>query len=175
MAATPATEVEIIKVIADLIQGEMDLPADRVFLYNQDAALEPDDDIYVNVGLLGAKPFGVSVKVVDDPVLGLVEQQMMNVQEIYSILIYSKSGAARQRAHEIILALNGQAAQQAQERYSFKIGNLPTSFVDVSEVEETYRLNRYSLTFNCLLAYARNRAAEYFSKFTGSPSLVLNP
>lgn len=168
-------ETEIIKVIADLIQQEMDLKEDRVFLYNQDVALKPDDGIYVVVGLLGSKPFGTSSVQVSDPALGLIQQQTVNVQEIYSILIWSKNGDARRRNHEIIFALNGQRAQQAMEQFSFKIGNLPTSVTDVSEVEETYRLNRYSLTFACLLAYGRSRAVEYYDIFTGSPSLILNP
>jgi hypothetical protein len=168
-------ETEIVKVIADLIAQEMDLESDRVFLYNQDAALSTDTGIYVNVGILGAKPFGTSVTQVSDPVAGLLEIQTVNVQEIYSILIYSQDGTARQRKQEIIFALNGQAAQQAMEKYSFRIGNLPAAFVDVSEVERTYRLNRYSLTFNVLVAYARSRAVDYFNNFTGSPSLIVNP
>ena len=40
-------ETEIVKVIADLIAQEMDLESDRVFLYNQDAALSTDTGIYV--------------------------------------------------------------------------------------------------------------------------------
>lgn len=168
-------QTEVIKVIADLVQEEMDLKAERVFLYNQDVDLKPDDGIYVVVGILGDKPFGTTVEHLDDPTLGLVERQTVNVQEIYSILIFSKDGTARQRRHEIIFALNGLAAQQAMEKHSFRIGNLPTTLVDVSEVEETYRLNRYSLTFNCLVAYGRDRAVEYFDDFTGSPSLIVNP
>ena len=167
--------VEFIKVLADLIQEEMDLPVDKVFLYNQDADLGKYSGLYVNLGILGDKPFGASSEIRNDPELGLVENQSVNVQEWYSLLLSSQDNTARLRRHEPPMILRGSRCQQLMEKYSFKVGYLPAAMTDVSEVEATYRLNRYSLTFNCLVAYARLRAVEYYDKFTGSPGLIVNP
>jgi hypothetical protein len=166
---------EFVKVVADILQLEMDLKPDQILLYNTDFNIPADDKMYLSIGILGDVPFAASHQVLDDPELGLVENQGVNVQEIYSLLIYSKSPEARLRRHEPPMILRGVKAQQQMEKYSFKIGYLPTTMNDVSEVEGTYRLSKYSLTFRALVAYARLRAVEYFDTFTGSPSLELNP
>ena len=71
-------------------------------------------------------------------------------------------------------ALNGDAAEQAQERYSFKIGYLPTSLMDVSEIDGASRLNRYNLTFNILCGYSQSRRVEYYSTIQ-DPSIYTQP
>jgi hypothetical protein len=176
--STPASPLkfEFIKVVAGVIQKEMDLDPSRVFLYNQEVDLQPDQGMYINIGFLGAKPFGSSLSYVSDPVEGLLENQSINMQETYSILIYSFDSTARQRKQDILFALNGQLMQQMAEKYSFRIATIPSSFVDVSEVEGTSRIDRYSLTFNALVAYGRLRAVDYFNNFpSNSPTLAINP
>jgi hypothetical protein len=160
-----SSQVEYIKVIADLIQTQMDLAPNRVYLYNQAWNIPPDDGLFVNVGLISKKPFGLSktYQSVTEEMGGLLQVQMMNVQETYSVLIFSQNNTARIRNHEILYALNGDAAEQAQERYSFKIGYLPTSLMDVSEIDGASRLNRYNLTFNILCGYSQSRRVEYYS------------
>jgi len=168
--------VEYIKVIADLIQTQMDLAVDRVFLYNQQINLPPDQGLFVNVGLIGKKPFGMSKSYlsVSDAEGGLQQQQTLNVQETYSVLIWSQNSDARLRNHEVLFALNGDAAQQAQEKYSFKIGYLPTQLMDVSDEDGASRLNRYSLTFNILCGYSQKRRVEFFSTFQ-EPAIHTQP
>ena len=120
---------EIIKVVADILQAELSLKNDRVFLYNQKWNIPPDQDLFVVVGFQSAKPFGVKSQYENDPVSGdLVEVQSVNQQETYTIDLISRDHSARMRKQEVILALNSTAAQQAQEQYSFKIANLPHDF-----------------------------------------------
>lgn len=167
---------EYAKIFAALIRGQMDLKADRVFLYNQKWNIPPDDGVFVNVGIIGDRPFGVSQHFEDDEATGgLTEVQGTNIQEIYSVLIYSQNSEARRRRHEILFALNGVPAQQAQEKYSFKISNLPTDLLDVSQGEGSSRLNRYNLTFRVLVSYSRRRSVEFFDNFAGSPAVIVNP
>lgn len=170
--------VEFIKIIAGLIQSELDLDADTVWLYNQKEKIPPVKTMFVNVGFLGSKVFAAANKYAseDDPPTGagLYQKQTVNMQEHYSVLVYSADSTARIRKHEIIWALIGDAAQQAMEKYSFKIGYVPKFFTDVSTVEGTSRLNSYSLAFNILCAYSRRRSTEFFDTFA-APKLVINP
>ena len=76
-------------------------------------------------------------------------------------------------------ALQSTEAQQLAEKYSFRFGFLPTSFVDASETEGSARLNKYAYSFNVLRAHIRRRIVQYFDKFTFPPSgtktLIVNP
>ncbi len=174
----PGTQPEYIKVVAALIQDQMDLPEDRVLLYNQKFDIPSIPGVFVSLSILGDKPFGASSEFTSEGTgedAKLIELQGVNVQEIYSIMIYSQNSQARVRRHEVLFALNGVPSQQAQERYNFKIGNLPTDLLDVSEVDGSSRLNRYNLTFRALVSYSRRRSVEYFKDFTGSPEIIINP
>ena len=168
---------EIIKVVADILQAELSLKNDRVFLYNQKWNIPPDQDLFVVVGFQSAKPFGVKSQYENDPVSGdLVEVQSVNQQETYTIDLISRDHSARMRKQEVILALNSTAAQQAQEQYSFKIANLPTTFVDVSDLEASALLNRYRLAFNVLVVYRKVKSVDYFDQFQIPPQKILtNP
>jgi len=168
--------VEYIKVLAGLIQTQMDLAPERVMLYNQQWTLPPDTGLFINVGLIAKKPFGMSKSYLSVTTAegGLQQAQTLNVQETYSVLVFSQSNEARLRNHEVLFALNGDAAQQAMEQHSFRIGYLPPSFTDVSDIDGASRLNRYSLTFNILCGYSQTRRVEYFSTFQ-EPAIHTQP
>lgn len=164
---------EFIKVIALIIEHELGLSRDQVILYNQKFDIPPDNRMYVSVSMLGSRPFGAKTKYEGDPVTGeLVETQSVNVQEMYSVLLYSLSATARQRNWEIPAALTSTYAQQLMEEHSFKIGYLP-QMTDVSEQEGTSRLNRYSLTFAALVAYRKTKPVDYFDQFA-QPTIITN-
>jgi hypothetical protein len=164
---------ETIKVVAEILKHEMGLKADQVLLYNQKFDTPSDERLYLAVSLLGSKPFGANTGYVADPISGeLTEQQSVNVQELYSVLLYSRSASARLRTWEVPAALVSTFAQQQMEAHSFKIGYLP-QMTDVSEQEGTSRLNRYSLTFAALVAYRKTKPVDYFDKFT-QPLLITN-
>lgn len=172
-----SNEAEKIKLVAGIIQSELDLEND-VVIYNQEFPIPKTDGLFVALSILGDKVFGVSTKhqSVEEEEGGLIEHQTINVQEIYQILAYSKDGSARRRRHEIPMALKSDGAQQVMEKYAFKIGYVPTSFVDVSEVQGTSRINRYALTVNVLCAYSRERRVEYYDQFRDPPFTILtNP
>ena len=162
---------------------------DQVLVYNQKFDIPPDDRLYISIAILGAKTFGASNRyeavgdAIKQPTLlpttiwkggELVQTQYVNRQEMYSILCYSKSNDARLRNWEITAALVSELAQQLQEANSIKIGQVPTAMLDVSEVDGTARLNKYSLTLNVLAAYTKTKPAQYFDTFPG-PMILTNP
>jgi hypothetical protein len=165
---------EIIKIIALILEHELNLKNDQVVLTNQKFNIPPDDRLYVAVELMGSRPFGVKTAYEADPITGeLLEAQSVNCQEMYSVLAYSKGPTARQRHWEIAPALGSTFAQQQQEEHSFKIGYLPR-MTDVSGLDGTSRLNRYRLTFVALAAYRKTKPVEYFDQFA-QPTIISNP
>lgn len=170
---TPST----VEILALLIAQQMGLKPGVVQIYNQKRRLPPVDGFFVDVAILGDRPFAVNTRMVNDPATAdLVEEQTINQQESIQIDIFSYDQSARTEKLGIIFALTGVAAQQLQERFAFKMGNIPASFTDASEVEGNARLNRYALAFNLLRAYSRTSPAQTFTVFQNPPQqLLTNP
>ncbi len=167
---------EPIKVCAAIIKASLALEDDQVILYNQKFDIPPDVRLYVVLSVLGTKTFGANTSYDEDPVSGeLLETQNVNRQEMLSVLFYSWTSEARTRNWEIPAALVSTLSQQLQEKNSISISKVPTAMLDVSEVEGTKRLNRYSLTFNVLAAYTKRQPVDYFSQFNIPPEVITNP
>lgn len=167
---------ETTKLIADLLQEQMGLEDDVVAIYNQKRVLKPKSGLYLDVAIIGNKVYAATSAPVNDPAQpDLVEVQTVAMQEIVQIDIFSANAEARLRKAEVIMALTGIGAQQSMERHAYAIARIPPSFVDVSEVEGSARLNRYALTFNVLRAYSKARTAPTFTEFQSTREFLVNP
>ena len=175
---TPAN-FEIIKVLADLIESELELPPQppRVFIYNQRWKLPNYEGMFVLIEFLGSKVFGSRLGYVNSADgETLLEVKSHNTQETYQVKVFSADSEARVRNHEIVLALNSTAAQQLQEKFAFKLANLPIAFNDISEVEASARLNTYAIRFNALRKYEVSKPVEFFDQFPQPTKPILtNP
>jgi hypothetical protein len=179
MTTSPAKpeQRETCLVLCDLIQSQMALEKGVVSIYNQKRILTPRSGLYIDVAIIGDRPFAANSKPVNDPALpDVTEVQTVAQQEILQIDIFSKNDQARLRRIEVLFALTGVAAQQACERHSMKIARLPARFVDLSQGEGPARLNRYAITFNVLRGYQLTRAVETFSDWQNPPrQIITNP
>lgn len=170
--------VELIKVLAFLVQEHLQLEENRGVIYNQKFDIPSDDGLFFAVQYVSEKRFGTSKVYVNDPTEDgtLLEIQGSQTQELYQIDLYSRDSSARERKHDILFALNSTLSQQLQEQYSFQIGSLPAAMTDVSQVEGAARLNRYALTFRCLRAYRSERRIPAYTVFELPPKILLtNP
>lgn len=168
---------ETIKLLAELIESQMDLKNGVVAIYNQQRRIPPTEGLFVDVAFLGQKTYGATTRAVNDPAEpDLVEVQTVSAAEVYQIDIFSADSSARLRKNDLIFALSGVAAQQLQEKWSCKISPVPNSFVDVSELEGAARLNRYALTITVIRAYSKARRSPTFVTFQNPPTAILvNP
>lgn len=166
-----------LEIICELVQFEMKVPDGIVLVYNQKRKLPPAKGFFVNVSFLGGRPFGAKSAQIPDPTTGeLVEEVSVNQQEMVQIDIFSYDDSARTRNPEIVFAMNSVNAQQVMEKNSIKIARLPSSFVDVSEVQASKRLNRYALAFNLTRAYSRKTVVPSFNEFQNPPKgILVNP
>lgn len=173
--STPApVEFKIIDVICDLVKEQLGLAQNRVWIYNQKARIPDSPGLFVEVVFNRARPFGATSVCCDDSAGNFTEYQSTNVQETYTIELYSRDESAFDRAPEVIFALTGVLAQQAQETYGFKFGDIPTDFHDLSFIEASARLFRQAISFNALRAHNGHRVIEYFDKFSIPPSIHVN-
>ena len=167
---TPTT----IELLALLISQQMKLQPGVCQIYNQKRRLPPAEGFFIDVAILGDQAFAANRRYANDPqTTDLVEQQSINQQELVQVDIFSFDQSARVRKLGIIFALNSTSAQQLQEKWAFKMGRVPTSFVDASEVEGNARLNRYSITFALLRSYGSSQPAETFTQFQNPPKTIL--
>lgn len=172
VTATPETAL----LLAQILQTEMALADGIITIYNQKRRLPPAKSGFnIDIAIVGDRPFGVNSRFADPgSTTDLEETVTINQQEIVQIDIFSYDDSARLNRIGIIFALASITAQQIAEQYGFQIGRIPPSFVDVSEVDASKRLNRYALTFNVLRAYERTKTAQTFAEFT-QPQLYSNP
>jgi hypothetical protein len=169
-------DVELSKALCALLYSQLNLTQDRGWIYNQKVDIPNDDGMFFSVAFVRSKPFGSSLTYKNNPETNQLEEyQSLNQQETYRIDLYSRDASARQRNHEVVFALHSTACQQMQERYSFRMGYIPTSMLDVSAVEGAARLNRYSLTFRLLRAYSRTKPIEFYENFSIPPNLTVEP
>ena len=165
---------EKILVLADLIKSGMDLEENVISVYNQKRKLPAASGIFIDVAFLGSKPFSVSSAQVYDPDEDdMLEEQTITERQLYQIDILSQDATARQRKHEIVFALTGTEAQQAQEFYGFHIAKLPLAFNDLSQTEGPSRLNRYSVTVAIIASISKRKVVQAFNSFQNPPKTLL--
>ena len=163
--------------LAILLRNQMGGEQDQVVIYNQAWKLPPDKRWYLVIAYLAGAPYAYSKRYLDTPTTpdqGLVECQSVNVRETYTFTLFSETSEARLRMNDIHFALNSDEAERMMAKHAFRIANLPVSFVDVSEVEATARLNRYESTVNILTVHTRQRNTPFFDKFTVPPEILVN-
>lgn len=164
---------DTINLLMDLISTELDMPEGRCALYNQRRILQQTDDMFITLQFLTSKVFANDVKYYRHSTTGQeMEYQSSCIKESYQIDVFSRTQEALRRKHEVLFALRGTRSIQLQEKYGFQIPPITTSFIDVSAIEGTARLNRYALRMNVLRAYDKTKPVDYYSTF--NPTEVTN-
>lgn len=169
VAATFDLEMNVLsplELLAQIIQQEMGLPTDRVWIFNQKINEPEDQDIYIVLQVLSAKIFS-NVRETKVNGAGLDEVQSSNWQSQIQIDIKSRGLDALRRKEEVVMALGSQYAQQQQELSSFRIGKVPPNMVNLSELDGSAIPYRFNITVNLLYGVTKSKAVEYFDNFPG--------
>jgi hypothetical protein len=147
--------------ICDILQHEMDLTDDQIWIYNQKQNIPHTQGLFISVGQMGIVAYGVNRRPE-----GTTEKLSQMLQEIISIELYSNDTSALTSLSNVLGALSSTYSIKMQEEKGFKIGAVPTSINDTSFLEGTAILYRLSLTYKVLRAYEVQKDIEYFSTFT---------
>lgn len=152
--------------IKQIIDKEMDLPIGRCFAYNNENELPKDDNIFVCLYFASKTPYS-NISKYKETANGLQEVQIMNMAEEIEIAICSKNTDARERCHEVLMALRSVYSQQIQELNHIHISTI-SEITDNSFLEATARLNRFDIRCTVIRAYEKVKPIDYYDKFSGS-------
>lgn len=150
-------------LFCEIIQTYMGLPNGRVYLWDQKIMQPTDNSLYVAVAVASCKPFGNSNRTATS---GLASNQYVSMSALVDIDIISRGPAARDRKEEVILALQSNYARQQQDANSFYIGKLPTSFLNLSNVDGAAIPYRFKISVNMQYAFVKNPNTPYFDAFS---------
>ena len=151
-----------IQPIRKILMTEMDMDDDRVMVYNQNEDLLTDQDLFIVVEFKHAKPYSQRKGLDADQ----NQIQEVNMQEFYTIGIFSRSTEALARKHEVGMALDSFFSQQTQEANSFKISKI-NPIQDLSPLEATALLYRFDVDIVVFAWYEKTKAAAYYDQFKG--------
>lgn len=149
--------------LGDILKAEMGLTPNQVWIYSQKRKIPPATGLWVVIEFLTGRPYGSKSQFNSDT---LQEEQSVNMSALFTIDIFSRNTEALDRKEEILMAMGSIYAQQLQEKFSFKIGRVPVTFNNLSQVEGTAILYRFQITFQVSYAVEKKKSADYYDTFT---------
>lgn len=162
-----------LQLICDIIQVEMGLKKSQVFLWDQKYNVPNNEVLYVAVGVVSCKPFANNIRS-DGSGSGLSAVQSTNFYSLVSIQIESRDSSALDRKEELVMALRSQYAQRQQELNSFFIGNLPSNFVNLSEIDGAAIPYQFNISVGVQYFISKTKPVEYYDTFE-TTEVVVDP
>lgn len=154
-----------IKHICNILQTQLDLSDEQIWIYNQKRDIPNDFNMYIVADYQGQKIIG-SVRHEKPVGTGLVEYQSLHSLAVIRLDVFSRGNSARLNKDLVIMALNSTYSQQVQEKYSFQIARNSFQVTNASMAEGTAELNRYSISFNVTYMSETTRSIEFFDTFS---------
>lgn len=170
------------KILIDIIKHELELPDNygktprgdvipSVIIYAQNIKLFQTDKLQVTVKSVSEQTYSNRSVFIENPNPvdpdgkdALLEVQDMNEGRMIQIDVYSRNNEARERHHEVTMALNSVYAQQQMDLYNFKIGTISNS-VNISGIGGGSDINRFTTTFNVIIHHQKIKPINYYNKF----------
>lgn len=167
------------QIIVDILNNEMQMPKNSVWLREQNKTIPNDNNLYIAVGLNSAQTIANVTEIQtldadgnilpkDDPSGTQYEVNQLTQAEAIQIDVLSsaKSNLALFRQWEVIAAMQSIYAQQQQEANYFKIFRIPRSFIDTSSAEGGSMLQRFTITIVCHVWYRKQKKlGDYYDDF----------
>lgn len=150
-------------VIKRILVSEMGLKASRVWAYNADVDIPKDSNLFIILFYAEKTPYSNNTRYVSTDT-GLNEVQSMNVAEDVVISLLSKNTQARDRSHEVLMALNSTYSYQEQNKNRLHISRIG-QVLDNSFLEATARLNRFDVRCRVLTAYDKIKEVDYYDNY----------
>lgn len=156
---------EPIKQICKILQTQLALTNEQIWIYNQKRDIPNDFGIYYVVRYDGQRIIG-NIRREYETTTGLMEYQSVHNLAMFSVDILSRSSQARDAKDQVIMALNSTYSQQVQEANGFQIARNSFQVTNTSEVEGVAELNRFSISFNVTYMSEMTKSIDYFDTFS---------
>lgn len=153
-------------LLRDIIQQEMSLPDNQIYIYAQPNIIPEDKKLYVVIEYKYARTYSSRNINPSTTVSTLTQEQNINNQEFLTVQLFSRSFEALRRKEEVVMALKSFYAQQIQEKYSFKLSTTP-QIIDLTSLEASAMLYRYDVPVVFLSAYQKIKTVSWFNSFNG--------
>lgn len=150
-------------ILKTIICSEMQVPKTRVWAYNSNVDLPKDNKLFIVLHYGARTPISNTVRYVETA-NGVEEHQSMNVCEEIFISVLSQNTEARERAHEVLMALNSTFSRNLQAKEHVHIAILGDVY-DASFLEATSRINRFDVKTKVFTSYDKIKSVDYYDKY----------
>lgn len=158
-------------LFCDILQKQLGLASDHIYLWDQKLNEPKDYSLYIAVSTLFSKPFGNTNKF--DPNTDS-QIQTINMLDTLQIDLISRGPEARNKKANVLMALNSQYAEQQQEFNSFFIGKLPLNFINLSQIDGAAIPYRFQISVTLQYFVKLVQSIDYYDTFE-EPTLLINP
>lgn len=157
--------MDVIKVVCDIIQNQMGLQKDQVWIYNQKVDIPNDKRMYVVVSFDDEEVFGANLhnKNKED---GLDEETWLNVRTNISINTFSASLECINRKYDVLGALRSVYSLQKQEKMNMQISRVPRVCMNASFATPTQRLYSYHYEYSIMHVKKVSHNVDYYNDFS---------
>lgn len=155
---------DTLNLLKQLIDTQLNMPKERVWSANSDNTLPKDKKLFIVLKIDEVKPYANNLKY-EYTTEGVNEILTTSVAEDITIALLSRNTEARDRAYEILQALNSTLSQQLQEKNKMHISRLGNIY-DASFLEATAFLNRYDVRIRVIRSYEKVNPVDYYDKFS---------
>lgn len=149
--------------IKQIIDKQMNMPVNRVWAYNGNNDLPKDAGLFIILSFRDKSVYANNVKYIPTET-GYQEIQALNMAEDILISCISQNTEARDRCHEVSMALTSMYSQEIQEKNHIHISTTG-EILENSFLEETSNLNRFDIECRVLRAYDKINNVDYYDKF----------
>lgn len=158
--------------IKQIIDKQLNMPEGRVWAYNGTQDLPQDAGLFIILSFLTRSPYSNNIKYVNTAE-GLQEVQTSTFAENIMISCISQNTEARDRVHEVLMALKSTYAQYIQEKNHIHLSTTD-EIVDSSFLEATSRMNRFDLKCTVMRGYDIVNNVDYYDKFPNTEKFEPN-
>jgi hypothetical protein len=167
---------EPLKIIGDILVEELSLTPGHIMLGFEKWPI-PKEGLYIALAYLNPIKIiannNYSISNGPNPDDGMTEVQELVARYLIQIDAMSFDNSARTRKEEIAQALHSVFSQQQQEINSVHLGRIPPFFNDMSSLEETAFLKRYTITVSMTALSRKQKTVSYYSDFK-DPEVTIN-
>lgn len=174
MFSTPVPTVEPIKVLALVLQAEMEIPVGQIMLGKEQYMIPKTEGLYIALLYGPDQVVGNNNYNSTDPLGNYYEVQDVAMLHQIDVELMSFNSEARTRKQEVLQALPSYEAQALMEQYQMRIASIPGSFIPVETVEETKQLNRFRITIAVNALWRKIKVTPFYDSLQ-TVELVENP
>jgi hypothetical protein len=156
------------QIIVNILTSEMCLPKQNCWVRDQNRLFPGTPGLFAIVGMVDSQ---VVSNINSFNGSTLAETQDVQTIDKIQIDILSRDTTAIFRRWEVLAALKSIYSEQQQENNTFKIYQIPTSFINTSYAEGGSEINRFSIVIPCQVWYRKVKPissiyGDYFDEFS---------